>query len=107
MAYDPDIRPKETAPVKKKPQTRSKEENGLENEAAQIQQALLAPDNSNKVSEDQIMEKVEEMLKTLRNEFIEGFIGRESLDQCEKGLLAKIADVERHMDMYKEDLSVV
>jgi len=53
------------------------------------------------------MEKVEEMLKTLRNEFIEGFIGRESLDQCEKGLLAKIADVERHMDMYKEDLSVV
>jgi hypothetical protein len=34
MAYDPDIRPKETAPVKKKPQTRSKEENGLENEAA-------------------------------------------------------------------------
>lgn len=53
------------------------------------------------------MEKVEELLKALRNEFIEGFIGRESLDKCEKGLLAKIADVERHMDMYKEDLGVV
>ncbi len=53
------------------------------------------------------MEKVEELLKALRNEFIEGFIGRESLDKCEKGLLAKIADVERRMDMHKEDLGVV